>query len=90
MSDFIKIDIICNCDPWTLNIRRKHTLLPNEQVYIKINATETLENVSKDRVHIKIKKQLCWILIEIIDQIGLRFNASYSKPLMFLKPENAV
>ena len=49
MSDFVKLDVIRNCDVLTLNARSKLVQVSTVDVYVGINATKTLKIVCGDK-----------------------------------------
>ncbi|XP_068250343.1 zinc finger protein 862-like [Palaemon carinicauda] len=93
MSDFIQISCVRECDPFTLDVYNTRYHVPISQIYLGINATDTLSDsaVSKDREGMtKFKKGCQEFLLELINQIRRRFKTESFKILDFLIPENAL
>lgn len=93
MSDFIQINCIRNGDPFTLDVHNSKLHVPVNQIYVGIDATDTLANsvVSKDLEGMtEFKKSCLAFLIEFIDQIRSRFHTEKYKLLSFFIPANAL
>ena len=98
LSDFMKLDIVRNCDPFTVCIDNPNLLVPIDNVYIGINATETLHELIDDEPEAAVpgcqdvKKNCLAFMLENVRQIRQRFNLSDSAYTLFdfLLPQNAV
>ena len=106
MSDFVKLDVICDCDVLTLNVRSKLvqvstvnvykfkkslTMIALVNVYVGINATKTLKIVCGDKdAVLKFKTTCVNFLEELIDQIRSRFGSPLFKQLEFIQPANVL
>lgn len=80
-----------NYDPLSLDVHNTSFHVPVMQVYVGINATDTIFNspIGKDTEGVKKYKISCNVfLIELVDQIRSRFETI--KSLSFLVPENAL
>lgn len=93
MSDFIQVSHLRNCDPFTLDVHNTHLQVPVSQLYLGIQATDTIQKsvLCKDLEGVKQFKLSCRaFLLELIDQIRTRFNTRSFKMLSFLVPKNAL
>ena len=89
MSDFVKLDVIRNCDFLTLNVCSKLVQVSTVDVYVGINATKMLKIVCRDKDAVLKFKTTCMnFLEELVDQIRSRFGSSLFKQLEFIQPAN--
>ena len=96
MSDFVKLDVICNCDVLTLNVCSKLVQVSTVDVYVGINANKMLKIVCGDKdAVLKFKTTCVNFLEEVIDQIRSRFGSARArarvfKQLEFIQPANVL
>lgn len=97
LCDFIKIGVVRNKDPFTLDIHAPHNRVNVENVYVGVAATATLSECLKDNQGPQGVRQVrltCQsFMVELVEQIRMRFSALKSKmfdDLKFLHPSNAV
>ena len=94
LSDFMKLDIVRNCDPFTVSIVNPNLMVPIDNVYIGINATETLHELIDDEPEAAVpgcedvKKNCLAFMLEIRQRFNLS-DSAYTL-LDFLLPQNAV
>ena len=88
ISDFVKLDVIHNCDVLTLNVRSKLVQVSTVDVYVEINATEMLKIVCADKdAVLKFKTTCVNFQEELIDHIQSRSGSFLFKQLEFIQPQ---
>lgn len=93
MSDYMNLKYVRECNPYTIDFQDEKKRVPINQVYIGMNATETLSNppACHDKEGIKIFKHNCLsFLMELTFQIRSRFTTYSLAFLDFINPENAL
>ena len=98
LSDFLKMDVVRNCDPFTLSLDDPQLKMPIDEVYLGIAATATLNECLALDDHeavqsVKLVKQTCLeFMLELVRQIRSHFDLSDSayKLVEFIMPQNAV
>ena len=96
LSDFMKIDVVKSCDPFTVPLDDPINNVHVDQVYVGILATTTLHEcheIDQDPRAVKSVKMTCLeFMMEAVKQIRSRFDLSDSayKLVEFVLPENAV
>ncbi len=94
LADFIKMDVVKDCDPFTLDVDCSDVQVPLEHVYIGINASQKLSECKDPSAAMKVKEACLKFSVELVKQIRSRFKATETEPIFriieFLKPSNAV
>ena len=95
LSDFLKMDVVRNCDPFTLSLDDPQLKMPIDEVYLGIAATATLNEclALDDHEAVQSVKQTCLeFMLELVRQIRSHFDLSDSayKLVEFIMPHNAV
>lgn len=98
LSDFMKLDVVRSCDPFTVSIDDPNQMVSIDQVYLGIQATTTLyELIDGDPEAAgqrcqEVRKNCLAFMLEVVRQIRQRFklqDSAYTL-LEFLIPQNAV
>ena len=98
LSDFLKMDVVRNCDLFTLSLDDPQLKMLIDEVYLGIAATATsnecLALYNHEAVQsVKVVKQTCLeFMLGLVRQIRLHFDLSDSanKLVEFIIPQNAV
>jgi hypothetical protein len=98
LSNFMKLDVVRSCDPFTVSIDDPNIMVPIHKVYLGIKATVTLQELIDDESEAAlqrcedVRKNCLAFMFEIVRQIRQHFNLQDSAYtlLKFLIPQNAV
>ncbi len=78
LSDFVKMDVVRTCDPFTLPIDNPEFNVDDDQIYLGILATTTLSECADLQAARKIKKTCREFMVELVKQIRSRFDLNDS------------